>query len=101
MKPMLKRKVVCERMGISPGTLSRMVRQNKIPYVLIGTGKTKRTVRFVEAALNAWVARRMRGAGPTPRRDQAVTEPGAREKAVALNGKAPVTSTGAGKERAK
>jgi excisionase family DNA binding protein len=64
MKPLLDSKAVCEILGIKPPTLSRMVHANKIPYVLLGTGKKKLTVRFREAELEVWLDRRSRGALP-------------------------------------
>ena len=62
MLPLLNSNTVCELLGISAATLSRMVRTNRIPYVLIGTGRRKLIVRFREAELEAWIVRRTRGA---------------------------------------
>ena len=62
MLPLLSSKAVCELLDISAATLSRMVRTNRIPYVLIGTGRRKLIVRFREAELEAWIERRTRGA---------------------------------------
>ena len=62
MKPLLNSKAVCELLGISAATLSRMLRTNRIPYVLLGTGRHKLIVRFREVDLEAWVERRSRGA---------------------------------------
>jgi excisionase family DNA binding protein len=71
MKPLLNSKAVCELLDIKPATLSRMVHSNRIPYVLLGTGKKKMTVRFREEELEAWLDRRSRGPAP-----KAKTEPG-------------------------
>ena len=62
MLPLLNSKAVCELLDISAATLSRMVRTNRIPYVLLGTGRRKLIVRFREAELEAWIERRTRGA---------------------------------------
>jgi excisionase family DNA binding protein len=62
IKPLLNSTTVCQVLGISPATLSRMVRANRIPFVLIGTGKKKINVRFREEELEAWLTRRSRGA---------------------------------------
>ena len=64
MKPVLDSKTVCSLLGISAATLSRMVSSNRIPHVLLGTGKKKKTIRFVESELEAWLVRRSRGAVP-------------------------------------
>jgi excisionase family DNA binding protein len=63
VKPLLNSKAVCEWLGVSPATLSRMVRRGKIPYVLLGSGKTKLIVRFRESDLEAWLTRRSHGTG--------------------------------------
>jgi predicted DNA-binding transcriptional regulator AlpA len=60
--PLLDSKAVCGLLRVSPATLSRLVRANKIPPVLLGTGKTKMTVRFRESELENWLDRRSRGA---------------------------------------
>jgi predicted site-specific integrase-resolvase len=65
MKPLLNSKRVCEWFEISPSVLSRWVHGNKIPYVLMTSGKRKMIVRFREDELEAWLARRSRG--PVPR----------------------------------
>ena len=57
MLPLLTSKAVCKLLDISPATLSRMVRTNRIPYVLLSTGRRKLIVRFREAELEAWVER--------------------------------------------
>jgi excisionase family DNA binding protein len=62
MKPLLDSKEVCLILSIKPSTLSRMVHSNRIPYVLLGTGKKKLTVRFREDELEKWLERRSRGA---------------------------------------
>jgi excisionase family DNA binding protein len=67
LKPLLNSKAVCAILDIKPPTLSRMVHANKIPYVLLGIGKKKMTVRFREDELEAWLNRRSRGAVPKPR----------------------------------
>jgi excisionase family DNA binding protein len=67
MKPLLDSKAVCELLGVAPATLSRMVRSKKIPYVLLGTGKKKLTVRFRQEVLEQWLDRRSRG--PVPARE--------------------------------
>jgi excisionase family DNA binding protein len=63
MKPLLTNAQVCELLKISPATLTRWIRANKIPYVLLGTGPTKLNVRFREDELEAWITRRSRGPG--------------------------------------
>jgi excisionase family DNA binding protein len=63
MTPLLDSKAVCGLLRVSPATLSRLVRANKIPYVLLGTGKTKLNVRFREEEIEAWIVRRSRGPG--------------------------------------
>src|SRR6266545_4792479 len=63
MKPLLTNAQVCELLKISPATLTRWIRANKIPYVLLGSGKTKLNVRFLEAEIEAWITRRSRGPG--------------------------------------
>jgi len=65
MKPLLNSKAVCELIGISPAVLSRWVHANKIPYVLLTSGKKKPVVRFKEDELEKWLDRRSRG--PVPR----------------------------------
>jgi excisionase family DNA binding protein len=67
MKPLLNSKAVCEILGVAPATLSRMVHSNRIPFVLLSTGKTKLTVRFREEELERWLDRRSRGAVPKSR----------------------------------
>ena len=62
MKPLLNSKAVCELLDVSPAALSRMVHSNRIPYVLLTSGKTKLTVRFREEELEKWLDRRSRGA---------------------------------------
>jgi excisionase family DNA binding protein len=64
MKPLLNSKAVCTLLDIKPATLSRMVHSNRIPYVLLGTGKKKLTVRFREEELERWLDRRSRGPAP-------------------------------------
>jgi excisionase family DNA binding protein len=64
MKAMLTCAEVCELLKVSPSTLSRMVRHNRIPYVMVGRGKVKISVRFVEAHLDKWIERRSRGPVP-------------------------------------
>ena len=64
MKALLNSRDVCQLLLISPATLSRMVRSNRIPYVLLGKGKVKLAVRFREDELERWIARRSRGAVP-------------------------------------
>jgi len=64
MKPLLTCTQVCQLLSISPATLTRWVRANKIPYVLLGTGATKLNVRFREEEIEAWLSRRSRGAVP-------------------------------------
>jgi excisionase family DNA binding protein len=63
MKPLLNSKKVCDLLDVKRFTLSRMVHKGTIPYVLLGTGKRKLTVRFREEELEAWIQRRSRGAG--------------------------------------
>lgn len=70
MKPLLNSKKVCELLDIKRFTLSRLVHKGMIPYVLLGTGKRKLTVRFREEELEQWIARRSRGAGGTSRTAQ-------------------------------
>jgi excisionase family DNA binding protein len=74
MKPMLTSVEVCELLKVSASTLSRMVKHNRIPYVLVGKGKVKASVRFVEAHLDKWLERRSRG--PVPK----FTDPRRREQ---------------------
>src|SRR5512142_3249349 len=64
MKALLTCGEVCQLLHVSPATLSRMVASNRIPYVLMSSGKTKKTVRFSEAELERWIERRSRGAVP-------------------------------------
>jgi excisionase family DNA binding protein len=64
MKPLLNSKAVCTLLDIKPATLSRMVHSGRIPYVLLGTGKKKLTVRFREEELERWLDRRSRGPAP-------------------------------------
>jgi excisionase family DNA binding protein len=64
MKPLLNTKSVCQILGVSPAVLSRWVHSNKIPYVLLTSGKKKLVVRFREEELEAWLNRRSRGAVP-------------------------------------
>lgn len=64
MKPLLNSKAVCQILDIKPATLSRMVHANKIPFVLLGAGKKKLTVRFREEELENWLTRRSRGPVP-------------------------------------
>jgi len=64
VKPLLNSKAVCQLLGVSPAVLSRMVHANKIPYVLLSSGKKKLTVRFREEELERWLDRRSRGAVP-------------------------------------
>jgi len=65
--PLIDSKEACRMLGIQRFTLSRLVHKNMIPYVLMGTGKRKLTVRFREEELEAWVSRRSRGPGGVPR----------------------------------
>jgi len=67
MKSLLDSKAVCTILGIKPPTLSRMVHSNRIPFVLLSTGKKKMTVRFKEEELEAWIDRRSRGPAPKPK----------------------------------
>lgn len=71
MKPLLNSKAVCGILGVSAAVLSRMVHANRIPFVLLSTGKKKMTVRFKEEELEAWVTRRSRGAAPKLRKNDA------------------------------
>jgi hypothetical protein len=64
MKPLLNSKSVCQILGVSPTVLSRWVHSNKIPYVLLTSGKKKLVVRFREDELELWLDRRSRGAVP-------------------------------------
>lgn len=64
MKPLLSSKDVCQILGVSPAVLSRWVHANKVPYVLLTSGKKKLIVRFREDELEAWLDRRSRGAVP-------------------------------------
>ena len=70
MKPLLNSKKVCDLLDIKRFTLSRLVHKGMIPYVLLGTGKRKLTVRFREDELEQWIARRSRGAGGVRRMAQ-------------------------------
>jgi excisionase family DNA binding protein len=67
MKPLLTCSKVCELLEISPATLSRMIRKNQIPFILLAQGKTKKSVRFSEADLERWLERRSRGPVPPKR----------------------------------
>jgi excisionase family DNA binding protein len=60
MEPTLNSKRVCELLGISRATLSRMVRAGEIPYILRRQGKRKRMVMFNEALLERWLTSRTR-----------------------------------------
>jgi len=62
--PLLTSRAVCELLNISAATLSRMIKTNRIPYILMSSGKTKNSVRFSEAELERWIERRSRGAVP-------------------------------------
>jgi len=64
MKPLLTMEQVCLLLTISRPTLTRWVRANKIPYVLLGSGATKLNVRFREEEIEAWIERRSRGPVP-------------------------------------
>ena len=64
MKALLTSAAVCELLTISPSTLCRMIKANRIPYILMSSGKTKKSVRFSEAELERWIERRSRGAVP-------------------------------------
>ena len=66
MKPLLNSKGVCQLLGISAATLSRMVASKTIPFVLISVGKRKQMVRFVEEEVERWIVTRSRG----PRRSK-------------------------------
>jgi len=44
-----------------------MIRANKIPHIVLGQGKTKKSVRFSEADLERWLERRSRGPVPPKR----------------------------------
>jgi excisionase family DNA binding protein len=78
MKPLLNSSQVCQLLLVSPATLSRMVRANRIPFVLLGSGKTKLSVRFREEEIEAWLSRRSRGAGPREKERKVVS--------IAVNG---------------
>src|SRR5204863_9811307 len=77
MKPLLNSKNVCDVLGISAATLSRMVKAKTIPFILISAGKRKSLVRFDEEVLQRWIASRTRGATrtgrPLPMVDEVVT----------------------------
>ena len=60
MKPLLTMEQVCILLTISRPTLTRWVRANKIPYVLLGAGETKLNVRFREEEIESWIQRRSR-----------------------------------------
>jgi excisionase family DNA binding protein len=64
MKRLLNSKDVCAVLGVSPAVLSRWVHSNKVPYILLTSGKKKLVVRFREEDLEAWLKRRSRGAMP-------------------------------------
>lgn len=55
MKPLLTMEQVCILLTISRPTLTRWVRANKIPYVLLGAGETKLNVRFREEEIESWI----------------------------------------------
>jgi excisionase family DNA binding protein len=74
VKPLLNSKAVCEILGIKAPTLSRMVHSNRIPFILLGTGKKKLTVRFREEELEAWLDRRSRGPAPRTRTNGEIRE---------------------------
>jgi excisionase family DNA binding protein len=61
VKPLLTMEQVCILLTISRPTLTRWVRANKIPYVLLGSGVTKLNVRFREEEIEGWIERRSRG----------------------------------------
>ena len=98
MKPLLNSKAVCELLSVSPATLSRMVKSGRIPYVLLGTGRLKKTVRFKEDELEAWVQRRTRGAGGQVRgmrnATQVVTGNNREPQGTEIKGGIPVQQTG-------
>lgn len=50
----LTSKEVCEMFKISPSTLARRVREDQIPYLVVGKSK-----RFRKADLEDWAARNM------------------------------------------
>jgi excisionase family DNA binding protein len=64
VKPLLNSQAVCEVLGITAPTLSRMVHSGKIPHILLTSGKKKLIVRFREEELQSWLDRRSRGALP-------------------------------------
>lgn len=99
MIKLLTSKQVSELLSISLATVSRMVRSNRLPFILIGSGKKKKTVRFVETQLNAWCARRSRGAVP-PKRNPAVTATAARSEVIEKPIAAPVQQASASMRRA-
>jgi excisionase family DNA binding protein len=96
VKALLNSKAVCELLGISAATLSRMVRTNRIPYVLLGTGRQKLMVRFREADLEAWVERRSRGASgrSVSNGNDMATEKSKASQVVEIKGQTPVSQTG-------
>jgi len=61
IKPLLTAEQVAILLSVSRPTLSRWVRSNKIPYVLLGSGPKKLNVRFREEEIEAWIKRRSRG----------------------------------------
>lgn len=71
MEPILNSQRVCELLGISRATLSRMVQAGEIPYILRRQGKRKKMVMFNEALLERWVASRTRVAAGMKFRRQA------------------------------
>ena len=84
MKPLLKPKEVCQLLGgISPATLSRMVKNQEIPYVLIRAGRRKKRVGFDEDVLERWKQSRSRGPGRSNRRIQVVNAVATETKSAA------------------
>jgi excisionase family DNA binding protein len=52
----IKSKDVCQMIGASPSTLSRLVAAEAIPFFRVGTGKNG-GIRFIKEAVEAWIHR--------------------------------------------
>lgn len=63
MEQLLKPKAVCNSLGISQATLTRMIQAESIPCVILKTGARKKVVRFRERNIEAFLLSRTQG-GP-------------------------------------
>ena len=54
-KDILKNKEIAEFLDVSVGTISNMVKDNKIPYLKLGNGSKTSSIRFEVAAISQWI----------------------------------------------